>query len=167
MKLGRSLRAEQASRDKETFSMTTNPAIPADLAAALTQLEGALRAMVAGDPAPYAALWHRDADVTLFGAWGTVERGHDAVTNTFLWVGSRFSGGAIAPEYTIVAHSGDFAYTAGFERGRVSVDGAEPLDMTIRVTHILRRVDNRWWLVHRHADYPPADPRKSTPPKAA
>ena len=147
--------------------MTTNPTIPADLTEALTRVEEALRAMGAGDPAPYAALWHRDADVTLFGAWGTIERGHDAVTNTFTWVGSRFSGGAIVPEHTIVAHSGDLAYTVGFERGRVSVDGSEPLDMTIRVTHILRRVDNRWWLVHRHADYPPADPRKLAPPKGA
>lgn len=74
--------------------MTTNLTIPADLTAALTRLEEALRAMGAGDPAPYAALWHRDADVTLFGAWGPIELGHDAVTATFAWVASRFSGGA-------------------------------------------------------------------------
>ena len=36
--------------------MTTNPTIPADLAEALTRVEEALRAMGAGDPAPYAAL---------------------------------------------------------------------------------------------------------------
>ena len=28
-----------------------------------------------------------------------------------------------------------------------------------RVTHVLRRIDGRWWLVHRHADFPPADQR--------
>lgn len=31
--------------------------------------------------------------------------------------------------------------------------------MTLRVTHVLRRIDGRWWLVHRHADYPPVDER--------
>jgi ketosteroid isomerase-like protein len=64
----------------------------------------------------------------------------------------------------VVVQSGDLAYTVGLERGRVCVDGSEPFDMTIRVTHVLRRVENRWWLVHRHADFPPADQRRSTPP---
>jgi hypothetical protein len=35
----------------------------------------------------------------------------------------------------------------------------EPLLMTLRVTHVLRRVDGRWRLVHRHGDLPPADQR--------
>jgi hypothetical protein len=26
--------------------------------------------------------------------------------------------------------------------------------MTIRVTHIYRRIDGEWFLVHRHADFP-------------
>ena len=43
--------------------------------------------------------------------------------------------------------------------GTVRVDGSEPCAMTIRVTHVLRRIDGRWWLVHRRADFPPADQR--------
>jgi ketosteroid isomerase-like protein len=31
--------------------------------------------------------------------------------------------------------------------------------MTIRVTHIYRRIDGEWYLVHRHADLPPSDQR--------
>jgi hypothetical protein len=31
--------------------------------------------------------------------------------------------------------------------------------MTIRVTHIYRRFEGKWRLVHRHADFPPADER--------
>jgi ketosteroid isomerase-like protein len=31
--------------------------------------------------------------------------------------------------------------------------------MTLRVTPVLRRIDGRWRLVHRHADYPAVDPR--------
>jgi ketosteroid isomerase-like protein len=33
--------------------------------------------------------------------------------------------------------------------------------MVIRVTHIYRRRDNQWKLVHRHADFPPADQRQA------
>jgi ketosteroid isomerase-like protein len=74
-------------------------------------------------------------------------------------VGSRFSDGTLVPEHHVVACSGDLAYTVGFERGEVRVDGGEPFTMVIRVTHVLRRFDGRWWLVHRHADFPPADQR--------
>jgi len=31
--------------------------------------------------------------------------------------------------------------------------------MVIRVTHIYRRIDGEWKLVHRHADFPPPDQR--------
>jgi ketosteroid isomerase-like protein len=88
-----------------------------------------------------------------------MDRGHDTVTTTFRWVGGRFSGGPMVPTNDVVAVSGDLAYTVGTERGTVRVDGGEPFEMTIRVTHVLRRIDGRWWLVHRHADFPPADQR--------
>ena len=34
-----------------------------------------------------------------------------------------------------------------------------PIPMTIRVTHIYRRINGEWYLVHRHAYFPPADQR--------
>jgi ketosteroid isomerase-like protein len=33
--------------------------------------------------------------------------------------------------------------------------------MTIRVTHVYRRIDGEWQLVHRYADAPPADQRQA------
>lgn len=132
-----------------------------DLDAMLDRLAAALAAIGAGDPAPYAALWADDPDVTLYGAWGTVERGHRAVTATFDWVGSRFSDGALVPRHDVVHRSGDLAVTVGMEHGDVRVDGGARAPMTIRVTHVLRRIDGTWWLVHRHADHPPPDPRRS------
>ena len=133
---------------------------PADLRAALDRVADALTAMFTGDPAPYAALRAAGAQPTLFGAWGPTEKGHDAVVRTFPWVGSRFSGGSgCRPRYETVDWSGDLAYTVGFEDVEVRVDGGAPAPMTLRVTHVLRRVGGEWRLVHRHADHPPQDPR--------
>lgn len=58
-----------------------------------------------------------------------------------------------------LVESGDLAYTVAFERGEVSIDANAPASMTIRVTHIYRRIDGEWYLVNRHADFPPSDQR--------
>ena len=132
-----------------------------DLRSALDRVAAGLAAMGSGDPAPYTALWAPGHDVTLYGAWGPVERGHEAVTTTFTWVGSRFSDGALVPRNDVVHVDGDVAVTVGVEEGVVRVDGGERRPMRLRVTHVLRRIDGRWYLVHRHADFPPADQRRS------
>jgi ketosteroid isomerase-like protein len=131
------------------------------LSRAMERVADGLAAMGGGDPGPYASCWADSPEVTLFGAWGPVEKGHHAVARTFEWVGSRFSDGRLVPRYDVVDASGDLAYTVGVERGTVRVDGGEPRDVTIRVTHVFRRVEGDWWLVHRHADLPPADQRRS------
>ncbi|NEK58078.1 DUF4440 domain-containing protein [Geodermatophilus sabuli] len=130
------------------------------LSRALERVADALAAIAAGDPGPYASCWADSADVTLFGAWGPMEKGHHAVTQTFEWVGSRFSEGTLVPRYDVVEVGGDLAYTVGTERGSVRVDGGEARPMTIRVTHVYKRIQDDWWLVHRHADFPPADQRR-------
>jgi len=133
----------------------------AGLAETLERLAAALAAMGSGDPAPYAEFWADGPDVTLFGAWGPIERGHGDVTRTFGWVGTRFSDGALVPRYDVIHADGDLAVTVGFEHGDVRIDDGERRPMTIRVTHVLRRIDGDWRLVHRHADFPLADQRRS------
>jgi ketosteroid isomerase-like protein len=127
---------------------------------AVKRVKAALAAMGSGDPQPYADCWAKADDVTLFGAWGPIEKGHRQVTETFQWVGSRFKGGALVPEDIVAFASGDLAYTVGFERGEVIVDGGARQPMTIRVTHVYRRFGDGWQLVHRHADFPPAYQRQ-------
>jgi ketosteroid isomerase-like protein len=120
-------------------------------------------AMYNGDPDPMIDYWADSDDITLFGGWGPIEKGHKPVTGTMRWVASRFTGAdAVSLEHTVVASSGDLAYTVGFERSHVSIDGGPMRDVVLRVTHIYRRIDGDWKLVHRHADFPPADPRKTS-----
>jgi ketosteroid isomerase-like protein len=130
------------------------------LAAALRRTDTAIRAITSGEAAPYADLYDDSADVSLFGAWGPIERGPNALRNTFAWVASRFGpGGGLETENVVVRMSGSLAYTVGFERGSVRVDGGPLREMTLRVTHVYAYGRGRWRLLHRHADFPPADER--------
>jgi ketosteroid isomerase-like protein len=128
----------------------------------LKRQDAAVAAMLNGEPGPFINSWAVSDDITLFGAWGPIEKGHGPVTETMDWVAGRFTGAdAVDVEHTVIASSGDLAYTVGFERSHVSVDGAQPLDMVIRVTHIYRRINDAWKLMHRHADFPPPDQRNT------
>ncbi len=48
--------------------------------------------------------------------------------------------------------NGGMAYTLGFERFNGSIDGRPVEPVLVRVTHIYRREDGAWKIVHRHAD---------------
>jgi hypothetical protein len=66
----------------------------------------------------------------------------------------------LVPENTVALASSDLAHTVGFERGEVVVDGGSQRPMTLRGTHIDRRVGDARrlvWLVYHHADFPPDD----------
>jgi ketosteroid isomerase-like protein len=95
------------------------------------------------------------------GVWGSSEKGQKAVTNTCRWIGSRYASGTgpVDVGQAAVASGQDLAYTVGFERGPVSIDGGPVREMAMRVTQVYRRVDGGWKLVHRHADLAPPDHR--------
>jgi ketosteroid isomerase-like protein len=132
------------------------------LAKAVEQQDAAVAAMLNGDPGPTIDSWAVSDDVTLFGAWGPIEKGHKPVTDTMRWVGSRCTGAdAVDVEHTVIASSGDLAYAVGFERSHANVDGGPMRDAVLRVTQIYRRIDGEWKLVHRHADFPPPDQRNT------
>jgi hypothetical protein len=52
------------------------------------------------------------------------------------------------------APAGALAYTLGYERFSLSLDGGPVQPHTLRVTHVYRREDGEWKVVHRHADAP-------------
>ena len=117
-------------------------------------------AFVRGDPQPRMELWSRRDPVTLFGAIGMSESGWQQLGRTFNWVASRFSDVSdFRFDVELVEVSGDMAYTLGFERFNGSIAGRPVEPVTVRVTHIYRREDGGWKIVHRHADNPGGDPR--------
>ncbi len=124
------------------------------LAGMLPKQRAAEQAIHNGDVEPRLALWSRQDPVTLYGAklsgsgWAELEQMFRAVASWFT--------DSIAYEFEIVAAgaSGDLAYTVGYEHNNVTVEG-EPTTYTLRVTHVYRREDGQWRIVHRHADAPP------------
>jgi quercetin dioxygenase-like cupin family protein/ketosteroid isomerase-like protein len=112
-------------------------------------------AFVNGDPGPRAALWSRREPVTLYGAIGMSESGWDQLGASFGWVSSRFSEVSdFRFDVEVVEVSGDMAYTLGFERFNGSIAGRPVEPVTVRVTHLYRREDGKWRIVHRHGDNP-------------
>lgn len=118
-----------------------------------------------GDPDPRLKMWSARDPVTLFGGWGPCKSGSAEVNRIFRWVASRFSN-CTAYSFELVAAgvSGDLAYTVGYEHSSVSVDGAPVKENTLRVTHIYRRENGEWKIVHRHGDFPPVDQSPPTGP---
>ena len=126
------------------------------LAATLARQVEAEEALHNGDAEPRLAMWSTKDPVTVLGAVRSVS-GWDEVSQLFRWLGSGFSDCA-SYRFELVAAgvSGDLAYTVGYEHTTASWDGI-PLDpYTLRVTHVYRREDGEWRIIHRHADAPPA-----------
>jgi len=140
------------------------PASPA-LKAYLARQEGALRAALAGDPEPWLALASRADDATLFPPFGGFERGWDAVSARYRFAAARLAGGGepdVQVEILSSGASGDLAYVVALERSRVRMAGSDRYeDGFTRVTHILRRENGEWKLLHRHMDH---EPEQFVPP---
>ena len=107
-----------------------------------------------GDATPRIALWSHNDPVTLFGAH-IAGAGWTDLEPKFHQAALRFAGSTDF-EFEVVAAgvSGSLAYTVEFEHSSAVVDGVSTA-YTMRATHIYRREDGVWRIVHRHSDFPP------------
>ena len=126
------------------------------LAEMLPKQRAAERAIHNGNVELRLMLWSRNDPVTVYGAkvsgsgWGDLEPIFRAVASWFT--------DSVEYEFDVIAAgaSGDLAYTVGHEHNQVKVNG-EARCYTLRVTHVYRREDGKWRIVHRHADAPPGE----------
>ena len=131
--------------------------VDAFLAEILPRQVDAERAIHQGDVEPRLATWSTHDPVSLFGALIPARTGWADVSQTFRWVAAGFSDStAYRFELLAAGASGDLGYTVGFEHNAVSYNG-QPTEYTLRVTHVYRREDGEWKIVHRHGDTVPAD----------
>jgi ketosteroid isomerase-like protein len=133
-----------------------------DFRATLSRQAGAEAAFHQGNPAPRMELWSRRDPVTLFGAAGMYKSGWDELTGIFAWISSRFSDVTDYSFEVLVSDVvGDMAYAIGYERFTGSIAGRPVEQVTVRSTHIYRREEGGWKIVHRHGDNPPRDPSQA------
>jgi len=128
------------------------------LAPTLARQMDAELALVSGDAGPRLDMTSLDDPVTVFGAKVPIRSGWDEVSETLRWLAARWSD-CTDYRFDLVAAdvSGDLAYIIGFEHVANSVAGVPVEPYTLRVTHIFRREQGAWKIVHRHADYVPID----------
>lgn len=126
----------------------------------LVRQTAAEEAMIRGDASPRMDLWSRRDPVSLLGAWGPNKTGWDELSRIFDWVAKRLAETTNKDfrfDVEVVEVSGDMAYTVGFERFSRSANGGPFEPYTVRVTHVYRREDGEWKIVHRHGDVAPLD----------
>jgi ketosteroid isomerase-like protein len=115
------------------------------------------RAESNGDPGPRIALWsHRDP-VTLCGALVPARTGWADIERAFRGLADMFSE-CTDYEMDLVACEaiGDMGYTVGIERMTLKIRG-EVQQVRLRTTHVWRREDGEWKIVHRHGDFGPEE----------
>ncbi len=116
----------------------------AGVRAAEARFYDALRRLHADGPAALLATWSDGDDVTTMNAAGGYELGQERVRGRWSW----WAGRGVPMPATRVEHLAsvvgvDLAYTVALEHHGERV---------LRVTHVYRREDGDWKLVHRHAD---------------
>jgi ketosteroid isomerase-like protein len=124
--------------------------------ATLARVREAVDATYRGDAEPYTQLWSSREPVSLFGALGPRKTNRPDIEQAFRWVASRFSDPAMVTDFEVVEVSDSFAYTVGYERGELAIDGKKQ-HVRVRVTQIFRHENNEWKMVHRHGDFAPVD----------
>lgn len=119
-----------------------------------------IRAEVAihnGDLTPRLSTWSQRDPVTLFGAAFSFTSGWKDLRAVFDWLADTFVACATYDFELLAADaSGDLAYTVGIERYRATTADGRVVENELRVTHVYRREDGAWRIVHRHGDHGPA-----------
>lgn len=128
----------------------------ADVETILERTVAALNGLLNGDPRPFNALWSHADDVSIVGGFGGYERGWERVKQNTESAASRFSQGRLLGIELVTlgaSTSADLAFSVWIERAEVQMTGSDRLTpLTVRVTHIVRREDGTWRLIHRHGD---------------
>lgn len=124
-----------------------------ELTALVRRAEEAARAFMRGDVDHYLQLVHHAHGFTLVPPFGGPVSAHeDRRAEVRSWDGTGFTDGDAHFEHVQTHAWGDTVVLVMVERQHGQPAGLPARDLSLRVTHVYRRVNDRWQLVHRHAD---------------
>ena len=132
----------------------TDDQLKASVKAAIARLYAAMAKVANGDISDIKRLYSHSADATSFYGWGGYEKGDEAVSKRWDWAGQQFRGGTVRHENITTVITPEMFYTTDIEtfsdQRMAGVEG--PTGWSTRVTHIFRRENGEWRLIHRHAN---------------
>ena len=122
-----------------------------------------------GNPEPAKSLYSHREDATLANPFGPAVRGWEQVSKTLEFASSRFREGEFIGAERIAEYAtAELVCLLDLEHWRARVGDrpeVEPFDL--RVTTTLRRENDDWKIVHRHADsittFDPSGPMRTSP----
>lgn len=121
---------------------------------AIARLHDAMAKVANGDAAAIKALYTHTDEATSFYGWGGYEKGWEGVSRRWDWAARQFQGGSVRYESVSVVVGADMFLATDietYENQRMA--GVEGLTgWTNRVTHVFRRENGEWRLVHRHGN---------------
>ncbi|HXH83697.1 MAG TPA: nuclear transport factor 2 family protein [Candidatus Tectomicrobia bacterium] len=122
--------------------------------AAIDRLHAAMQDVARGDVRAIKALYSHADDATAFFGWGGWERGWEAVSRRWDWAGAQFKGGGPVTYRTLTTIvTPVLLLVTEIETFRTRLEGlAGETAWSNRVTHVFRREQGEWRLVHRHAN---------------
>ncbi len=132
------------------MSSTANP----DFGVAVERTQGAVAALLGGDPEPEKSLWSRSDDITLANPSGGFRRGWQEVETGLDLAAKGFTRGGSCTFEEIEKEAGsNIAYVFQLERFQSNLTGARGVaNGALRVTMVFRLEHGDWKLVHRQAD---------------
>jgi ketosteroid isomerase-like protein len=130
--------------------VSTSTSVSPDLQKFMDDLHDKLQGHATrSDTEPFLELWSHSADASIMAAVGGYHVGSDEVSKLLRWVSQRLRSDTYSAQ-TLLAHNGaDLAASVELENYTSSGDGPA---MTLRVTHVYRKEDGGWKLLHRHAE---------------
>jgi ketosteroid isomerase-like protein len=134
--------------------VTNNDTRDLSVREAIERLHAAMAKVAMGDTSAIKALYSHTVDATSFYGWGGYEKGWDGVARRWDWAGSQFQGGAVSYENVTTVVTADMFFVTDIETySSQRMAGVEGMTgWSNRVTHVFRREDGDWRLVHRHAN---------------
>jgi ketosteroid isomerase-like protein len=124
-----------------------------EIPALLRRANDANSALLRGDIHGYLTMVSHSPDYTLMTPFGgPPTRGFNYSDERIEEIGRFFQGGEGELELVQSYASGDLVVLVLIERMHVAVGGLPKQDWSLRVTHVYRREDTEWRVVHRHAD---------------
>lgn len=123
-----------------------------ELAHLMRTAEEAADVWMRGDMDRYLELVHHARGFTLLNPLGGPPARYDDRTESIRAAAGWFADGAAELESVETHAWGDTVVVAMVERQHGRVGGLPDQDRSLRVTHVYRRVEGDWQLVHRHAD---------------